>query len=177
VLSQGDRVRFRFSTNFDGYLYVMNRGTSGKYDQLFPRQETGQDNRVTAGMEYQVPASASAFRIEGPAGQEIVYWLIVPARLTDLPPRVAPPAGRPSRPLTLMPRCDSAVLQTRGECIDTSAGPKLVPRGEELPQNLAAVAGKVPRDLIFMRQQDKSVIESAEPLTGPVLYEFRVAHR
>jgi hypothetical protein len=76
-----------------------------------------------------------------------------------------------------MPRCDSAVLQTRGECIDTSAGPKLVPRGEELPQNLAAVAGKVPRDLIFMRQQDKSVIESAEPLTGPVLYEFRVAHR
>ena len=24
VLSQGDRIRFRFKTNFDGYLYVMN---------------------------------------------------------------------------------------------------------------------------------------------------------
>ena len=40
-------MRFRFRTNFDGYLYVTNLGTSGKYEQLFPRQETGQDNRIT----------------------------------------------------------------------------------------------------------------------------------
>ena len=55
VLAQGDRVRFRFRTNFDGYLYVMNQSTSGKYEQLFPREETGQDNRIAAGKEYQVP--------------------------------------------------------------------------------------------------------------------------
>ena len=68
VLAQGDRVRFRFRTNFDGYLYVTNQSTSGKYEQLFPREETGQDNHIAAGKEYQVPATATVFRIAGPAG-------------------------------------------------------------------------------------------------------------
>lgn len=36
VLAQNDRVRFRFRTNFEGYLYVLNHSTSGKYEQLFP---------------------------------------------------------------------------------------------------------------------------------------------
>lgn len=65
VLGQGDRVRFRFRTNFDGYLYVTNQSTSGKYEQLFPREETGQDNRIVAGKDYQVPATSVAFRIAG----------------------------------------------------------------------------------------------------------------
>ena len=83
VLAQGDRVRFKFRTNFDGFLYVMNQSTSGTYEQLFPRQETGQDNRISASKEYQVPATSAAFRIAGPAGFETVYWLVTPARLND----------------------------------------------------------------------------------------------
>lgn len=176
VLQQGDRVRFRFHTNFDGYLYVMNQSTSGKYEQLFPREETGKENRIAANQEYHVPATATAFRIAGPPGHEIVYWLVTPARLTDSAPHVGSPAA-PAKPLTLMPRCDDAVLKARGDCIDTSAGPKLVPRGEAVPDNLAAAAGQGQRDLLFMRQKDTSVISSVEPLTGPVIYEFRVAHR
>ena len=89
VLAQGDRVRFKFRTNFDGYLYVMNQSTSGNYEQLFPREETGQDNRIAASREYQVPATSAAFRIAGPAGHEIVYWLVTPARLTDGAPRTS----------------------------------------------------------------------------------------
>src|ERR1700690_4394556 len=67
VLAQGDRVRFKFRTNFDGFLYVMNQSTSGTYEQLFPRDETGQDNRILASKDYQVPATSVAFRIAGPA--------------------------------------------------------------------------------------------------------------
>jgi hypothetical protein len=178
VLEQGDRVRFRFHADFDGYLYVMNQSSSGKYEQLFPREETGQDNRISAGKEYHVPATASAFRIAGPAGYEIVYWLVTPARLTDAPPRLPPPsANRPPKPITLIPRCDDTMLRARGECIDSSAGPKLVPRDAELPANLAGAAGLVPRDLIFMRQDDTAVISSPASLTGPVIYEFRLAHK
>ncbi len=130
VLAQGDHVRFRFRTNFDGYLYVMNQSTSGKYEQLFPREETGQENRVAANKEYQVPATSTAFKIAGPPGFEMVYWLVTPARLTDAPPDWAPRHRPPrrSRP-TLIPRCDDAVLRARGDCIDHAAGPKLVPRG------------------------------------------------
>ncbi len=176
VLAQGDRVRFRFRTNFDGYLYVMNQSTSGKYEQLFPREETGQDNRVAGNKDYQVPATSSAFRIAGPPGFEVVYWLVTPARLTDGVPHIGSPAG-PTRPLTLLPRCDETLLKSRGDCIDHSAGPKLVPRGEALPDNLSQAAGQTPRDLVFMQQKDTAVIASSAPLTGPVIYEFRLAHR
>ncbi len=178
VLAQGDRVRFKYRTNFDGYLYVMNQSTSGKYEQLFPRDETGQDNRLSAAKDYQVPANSTVFRISGPAGYEVVYWLVTPARLTGPSPRYQAPPEKRSAPSTLVPRCDDAILKARGDCVDSSAGPKLVPRDADMPQNLAQAASQSdPRDLLFMRQKDKSVISSPAPLTGPVIYQFRLAHR
>ena len=154
VLQQGDRVRFRFRTNFEGYLYVTNLSTSGKYEQLFPREDTGEDNRVAADRDYQVPATSATFRIAGPAGHEVVYWLVSPARLGNVPPTPH------KKPITLMPRCDDTVLRARGDCVDNSAGLKLVPR-----------------ELVVIQQQDTSVISSPVPLTGPVIYEFHLAHR
>jgi len=173
VLEQGDRVRFRFRTSFDGYLYVTNRNTSGGYEQLFPRQETGENNRITANQEYKVPATTAVFRIGGPGGYETVYWLVSPAKIDETPV----PPGTQSKPITLKPRCDDAILKARGDCIDSSAGPKLVPRGVELPHTLAQAAGQTRRDLLFLRQQDKAVVSSPAPLTGPVIYEFRLAHK
>jgi len=178
ILEQGDRVRFRFRTNFDGWLYVTNLNTSGNYDQLFPRQETGQDNRIASGREYRVPTTETVFKIAGPAGYETVYWLVSPLRLNEAAPSIQPvPKGVPSKPLTdLRPRCDDAVLHARGECIDSSAGLKLVPRGEEIPQ-APAEAGENSRQLLFMRQQSKALVSSPSPLAGPVIYEFRLAHK
>jgi hypothetical protein len=178
VLAQGDRVRFRYRTNFDGYLYVTDLGTSGKYEQLFPRDETGQDNRVTASKEYRVPATSTAFRVAGPAGHDIVYWMVSPARLSDPAPR--PPAAPPAPPKAapnLIPRCDDSILRARGDCVDSSAGPKLIPRGEEVPQDLSDAAGRSARDLVFMREGKAAVISSPVPLTGPVIYQFRLAHK
>jgi hypothetical protein len=179
VLAQGDRVRFKFRTNFDGFLYVMNQSTSGTYEQLFPRDETGQDNRIAASKEYQVPATSAAFRIAGPAGYETVYWLVSPGRLSDTAPRYPPPSpAMKAAPPTLIPRCDDTILKSRGDCIDPSAGPKLVPRGEALPQNLTGPGlGREQRDLLFLRQKDTAVISSPVPLNGPVIYEYRLAHR
>ena len=178
VLAKGDRVRFRFRTNFDGYLYVMNQSTSGRYEQLFPREETGQNNHIAGNKEYQVPATSTAFRIDGPPGYETVYWLVTPARLTDAPPRLsAPTQPFPAKAPTLIPRCDDAVLRARGDCVDHSAGPKLVPRGADLPQNLASQADSAQRDLLFMQQEDTAVIATAAPLAGPVIYQFLLAHK
>jgi hypothetical protein len=61
--------------------------------------------------------------------------------------------------------------------VDPSAGPKQVPQNAELPQNIAGAAVMTPRDLIFVREKDTAVISSQAPLTGPVVYEFRVAHK
>jgi len=177
VLNQGDRVRFRFRTNFDGYLYVTNQNSSGNYEQLFPRAETGQDNKIAGNKEYQVPSTSTAFKISGPAGFETVYWLVTPVKMNEAAPRINVPPGFKSKPVTLTPRCDDSVLKARGDCIDHSAGPKLVPRGSDLPQSLSDAADQSRQDLLFLRQQDKAVISSPEPLNGPVIYEFRLAHR
>lgn len=178
VLERSDRVRFRFRTNFDGYLYVLNQSTSGKYEQLFPRQETGQDNRIEAGKEYQVPATTSVFRIAGPAGHEIVYWLVSPAPLGEGQAwHPSPPSANKQPHLALMPRCDDTILRARGDCIDNGAGLKPVPRDGQLPQNLAGAASQTPQDLLLLRQKDTSVVSSPAPLAGPAVYEFRLAHR
>lgn len=57
VFQKNDQVRFRMQPNFDGYLYVMNYGTSGQYTMLFPREETGFQNQIKTGVEYIVPAT------------------------------------------------------------------------------------------------------------------------
>lgn len=170
VLASGDRVRFRFRTNFDGYLYVTNRSSSGKYEQLFPRADTGQDNRILASKDYQVPATSTAFKVADPAGYETVYWLVSPTPMTPGVPK------RDGPPIVLHPRCDDTILKARGDCVDSSAGPRLVPR-ELLPDALAQASGSGQQDLLLMRQENTSVIASKVPLTGPVVYEYRLAHR
>ena len=44
--------------------------------------------------------------------------------------------------IKITPRCDDSILKARGDCIDSSAGPKLVPREVDLPQPLADAAGQ-----------------------------------
>jgi hypothetical protein len=177
VFNQGDRVRFKFRTNFDGYLYVMNQSTSGKYEQLFPREDTGQENRIAAAGEYLVPATSAAFRIAGPAGHEIIYWLVTPGSLTGGAPSRTPAPSAPKPAPVLIPRCDDTVLKARGDCVDSSAGLKLIPRGEQIPAHLADPFSKGQRDLLFLRQKNTAVISTPDAPAGPVMYEFRLAHR
>ena len=75
-----------------------------------------------------------------------------------------------------MPRCDESVMKVRGDCVDSTAGPKLIPRDVDVSKDLAA-ANAASRDLFFIRQQNTAVISSPAPLTGPVIYEFQLAHR
>jgi len=176
VFASGDRVRFRFSANFDGYLYVMNYGSSGKHSLLFPREETGRDNRIAAGREYRIPATEAWFRIDGPPGHDVVYWLVSPLALAGADAGVLPlPKDKP--PKTLLPRCDDSIFRARGLCIDSSAGLRAVAESEELPENLKGVPRARSRELIIMRKEATSQVSSPAPLTGPVLYEFRLAHK
>lgn len=183
VLEQNDRVRFRFHTNFDGYLYVMNQSTSGTYAMLFPGEETGRENRVTAGKDYLVPATQTLFRIAGPPGHEIVYWMVTPAELRTeeeqqkYVPLPLPPLKDKQAPANMTPRCDDTLFRARGDCIDSSAGPKNVTSRELLPDNLAQVPSGGSSGLMFLRKQNTAVVSSPVPLKGPVIYEFHLAHK
>ena len=52
VLDKDDRIRFKFKANFSGFLYVTNLSTSATNSLLFPRIDTGSNNRVLAHREY-----------------------------------------------------------------------------------------------------------------------------
>jgi len=161
---------------------VMNAGTSGQFSLLFPREETGLENKISAAAEYLVPATQAYFRIDGPPGHDIVYWLVSPLVLEGGKSAPAylplPPPPKPKPPLeSLLPRCDDAIWRARGLCIDSSAGPRQVPAAGPVPGNFAGVPRATARELVIMRRQDSSLITSPVPLRGPVLYEFRLAHR
>lgn len=162
VFSAGDEIRFRYRANFSGYLYVTNQGTSGKSSVLFPSAETGSANRVEAGKEYLVPAADSGwFRVTGPAGFDVLYWLISPVEL----PSSSRPAPSPAAPPELIPRCSDSIFRSRGECVDRSAGPR------------PAAQAASPRSLQISRDRNVSVVSASAPLAGPVVFEFRLAHR
>jgi Domain of unknown function (DUF4384) len=175
VFAAGDKLRFRVSSTFAGYLYVMNHGTSGGYELLFPRSDTGANNSIEAQKEYVVPAAQGWFKVTGPPGHDVVYWVISPVKLgNEVRP---PPPPDPSLPLSFRPRCDDTIFKSRGDCVDTSAGVKPVKPGEVLPKNLDSVGAPTPRELLFIQEKGATVVSSPAPLTGPVVYELRLAHR
>jgi hypothetical protein len=174
VFDQNDLVRFRVRSNFSGYLYVTNLGTSGRYEVLFPSSDAGSNNKIESSKDYVVPAtSQGSFRVTGPAGQEIVYWVISPNEL-DKPTAPQQPARRSP---TLIPRCDDTVMRARGDCIDNSAGPKAIEDRNGLPADVAKVPNAKSRDLVIMQKEKSSIVGSPVPLSGPAIYEFRLSHR
>src|ERR1700676_2165157 len=94
VFEPGEKLRFHISSSSAGYLYAINLGTSRNYELLFPRSDTGSDNRIEAGKDYVVPAEQGYFKVSGPMGQDVVYWLVSPVDLgrqyQPLPPPPAP---------------------------------------------------------------------------------------
>lgn len=183
VFDSGDTVRFRLKPSVDGYLYVMDLNTSGNYETLFPMAKTGSDNRIEHGRDYLVPATADGwFQVTGPAGHEKLYFVLSPIALTsgqvqknstNLPPQQG------TAPATMRPRCNDGIFKARGECVDSDAGPKSVAPGETLPRELNLMtdgASPASRDLKFTNTSSGSTVSSDVPLSGPVVYEFLLAH-
>lgn len=177
VFASGDKLRFRVTATFSGFLYVMNHGTSGTFEVLFPRADTGVDNSIEAQKEYIVPAARGWFKITGPPGHDVVYWVISPVKLGNEVRSLPPPPPAPGLPLSFKPRCDDQIFKSRGDCVDTSAGVKPLKEGESVPKNLTAIAEPTPRELLFIQEPGATVVSSPEPLTGPVVYELRLAHK
>jgi hypothetical protein len=184
VFNHGDTIRFRVRPQVDAYLYVLDLNTSGRYDVLFPRAETGNDNRVEHGRDYLLPATSDGwFQVAGPAGHERLYFVLSPVALnapqgaaTPQPGSALPMPPQGTAPSTLRPRCNDGIFRARGECVDSGAGPQTVAPNETLPRDISQLAQDASRDLEFTRSPHGSMVKSAAPLSGPVVYEFLLAH-
>ena len=81
----GDRIRFAFESNVDGYLYVAQQGTSGSWTVLFPNpQINGGRNSVKRFEEYEVP-DGDWFKFDGPPGSEQIFVFLSRERMKTLP--------------------------------------------------------------------------------------------
>jgi hypothetical protein len=81
----GDRIRFAFESNVDGYLYVAQQGASGNWTVLFPNEEiNGGRNTVRRFEEYEVPRG-DWFMLDNTVGTEHVFVFLSREPLKSLP--------------------------------------------------------------------------------------------
>ena len=162
ILQPKDKIRFRFSTSFPGYLYVFNRASDGTAAKLFPNEEPA-NNRVQPGQAYLLPSPTGNYVIDGPPGYDITHWIVTTEPLSTLPASSGLP--RSEIPNTMVPRCREGGLRARGGCLDDKAGPQ-PPRDSPLKA----------RSIRIDKGLDARIsAPAAKP--GPIVYEFRVAHQ
>jgi Domain of unknown function (DUF4384) len=181
VFRNGDILRFRLASQIDGYLYVVDKGTTGSTGVLFPGTRAANNiNRIEMNHSYPVPADGDGwFEVSGPSGFDTLYFL-VSASPIDLP--AGPPAENPAShpqppPPDLLPRCDDAIFKARGECLDGSAGVAALPPGAAVPRELVPLARTASRDIVLTNDGDDTAIQSAPTAKLPLIYTFRLAHR
>ena len=80
----GDRIRLAVEANDDGYLYVVNRGSSGTWKVLFPSPEIKNgDNRIEKRVRYEIP-SGYTFTFDEQAGEEKLFIVLSRQPAADL---------------------------------------------------------------------------------------------
>lgn len=90
VFRSGDRIKLHVQTNRDGYLYLVNTGSTGRSHMLFPHPGMGPGtNAVRASMDYEIPY-ASYIRFDENPGEEILLIMLSPAPMGEMAPAADP---------------------------------------------------------------------------------------
>lgn len=170
VLNAGDRIRFEFRADAAGYLYVLNRASNGQTSQLFPNRERRETNRVESGQAITLPGTNGNYVIDGPPGYEVTYWILSPEPMQTGIESLD--WGEPKRlPDTLLPKCREFGSGKR-PCLDPNAGPAAT-------QTVAmpASTGLRAREIRIENRSQQSQVRASSSKAGPIIYEFRIAHR
>lgn len=184
VFHSGDVLRFRLTSHLAGYLYVVDKGTSGETARLFPADGAGESsNRIEPNQNYVVPANGDGwFAVSGPTGFDILYFLVSAAPIA-LPQGAAPGGRNPTPestqppPPDLLPRCNDALFKARGDCLDDTAGVAPLAPGAAVPRELIPLARTASRDIILTDDAEGVAVQPAAAAKLPLIYTFRLAHR
>jgi hypothetical protein len=106
----GDSIRISVMANEPGYLYVVQRGSSGAWNVLFPQPGTPEINRVEAGRSYEIPGGdGEYFTFDEHGGQEKIYVLLSREAVKDLDNLI----------LQVQPGAPDPVMQSLKKGLDT----------------------------------------------------------
>jgi uncharacterized protein DUF4384 len=86
----GDRIKLSIEANRDGYLYVINIGSTGQSHVLFPHPGVN-SNFVTAWTPYEIPYN-TYMRFDENPGEELLLVMLSPKPMGDV---FTPPVNRP----------------------------------------------------------------------------------
>jgi hypothetical protein len=128
VFRSGDRIRLHVRSNNPGYLYIVNQGSSGHTDLLFPTANVSE--RIESGRTYTLPATGHIRFVE-PPGQETV-WLFLSAR-----------------PLSVNPQAQGSFKQSGGHPVEAAYNPcGAKDLAVEAPDALQSKCGLGSKDLV-----------------------------
>lgn len=183
VFRTGNILRFRLTSQLAGYLYIVDKGTTGETATLFPASDTPDaSNRIEPGQSMVVPANGDGwFEVSGPAGFDTIYILVsadpitIPHAPAAAPSQETPQSEAPPPP-NLLPRCDDAIFKARGECVDKSAGVAPLPPNAAVPRDLVPLARTAARDIILAGDDEGVTVKAAPSAKLPLIYTFRLAH-
>lgn len=184
VFRNGTILRFRLTSRIAGYLYVVDKGTTGETATLFPTTSGAEgNNRIEPDQNMVVPANGDGwFEVSGPSGFDTIY-ILVSASPIAVPPPAAPNGQNAENPQTasppppdLLPRCDDRIFKARGECIDVSAGVAPLAPDAPVPRELIPLARTAARDIILTDDGDGVTVKAAPSAKLPLIYTFRLAH-
>ena len=109
VFQSGDKVAFKFATNYAAYVAVITKGSSGKRKLLFPYN--GAKDRISAGETFRIPTGENWFVFDDTPGREELVFVMSNKPIAELeqanqaspaanssapPPPAAAPASTPS---------------------------------------------------------------------------------
>ena len=181
VFQAGDVVRFRVTARgMEGYLFVIDQGSSGAYTTLYPAQGSHAETFLHVDQDVFVPSVEDGwFEVGGPAGFDVLYFVVSPKPI-DIGAG-SPEGGTPGQaaplPDSMKPRCDDAIFRARGECVDSTAGPAPLPRDVSLPPQITAATKNATRDLVLEENDEDHSVKATAPLDKPAVYVFRLAHQ
>lgn len=74
VFHSRDHIQLVAEVNSPGYLYVISRGSSGKWSLIFPQQaDTSAESYVAPGQKYFIPGGKGRITFADPAGEEKLF--------------------------------------------------------------------------------------------------------
>jgi hypothetical protein len=85
----GDHLRLSIMANQPGFLYVIQKGSSGTWSSIFPGASKSatagvEINKIEPGQVYEIPNGKSSFRFDQNPGQEKLFLVLSRERISDL---------------------------------------------------------------------------------------------
>lgn len=85
VFHSGDHIRLSLLANESGFLYVVQKGSSGAWSPIYPRAGAGAEAaKINPGQLEMVPAGTQAFAFDQHPGDEKLYVILSRAPIEDI---------------------------------------------------------------------------------------------